>query len=382
MDFFDKSFYNNPYKSFKYLRLNNPIAKDSKTNTYVLTKHEDIMYALRNQELFTSSLGARANSIPQPFMIDCDDPDHRVQRSIVERAFTPKQMQNYETGVRDFVSSYFKGKKNGESVNLVKELLQPLPVWVIGKILGIPECDYSLLQKWGEAMVEGADGWENVTDDVVRAVLDWFDYFDNYAKSKSGEGSDIVSLLLHAHRVDEKITYNQAQGNSLALLVGGNETARYLLTNSIRELLVHPNFWDDICEDGSLIGGAVEECVRFVTPVMSSIRHTRVDVNISGSVIPQNSQVMLMLASGNRDEDVFEWADIFDIKRKHNPHLGFGFGAHYCIGASLAKMQLRIVIEEMSRIFPKSVVNEGVSIEMKSSSFLRGAKNLEVILRS
>lgn len=381
MDFFDKSFYENPYGDFKYLRLNTPVVKDDKTNTYVLTRHQDIMYALRNQDIFTSSLGARANSIPQPFMIDCDDPEHRVQRSIVERAFTPKQMHGYEEGVRSFVSSYLQSKKSGESVNLVEELLQPLPVWVIGQILGIPEGDYSLLQKWGEAMVEGADGWENVTDDVVKAVLDWFEYFDNYAKSKSGEGSDIVSALLNAHRIDGKITYEQAQGNSLALLVGGNETARYLLTNSIRELLIHPNFWDDICEDLSLIGGAVEECVRFATPVMSSIRHTKIDVNISGYVIPQNSQVMLMLASANRDEDIFEWADIFNIKRKHNPHLGFGFGAHYCIGASLAKMQLRVVIEEMSKTFPDTFVDNTVTLERKASSFLRGYKNLQVVFK-
>lgn len=380
MDFFDKSFYKNPYDDFKYLRLNNPVAKDDKTNTYVLTKHQDIMYALRNQDIFTSSLGARANSIPQPFMIDCDDPEHRIQRSIVERAFTPKQMQNYEEGVRNFVSNYFQSKESGQSVNLVEELLQPLPVWVIGQILGIPEGDYNLLQKWGEAMVEGADGWENVTDDVVQAVLDWFEYFDNYAKSKSGEGSDIVSMLLNAHRVDGKITYEQAQGNSLALLVGGNETARYLLTNSLHQLLTHPNFWDEICEDLSLIPMAIEECVRFATPVMSSIRHTTVDVNVSGSVIPQNSQVMLMLTSANRDEDIFEWADVFNIRRKHNPHLGFGFGAHYCIGASLAKMQLRIIIEEMSKIFPDTFVDRNATLDMKASSFLRGYKNLQVVL--
>ena len=380
MDFFDKSFYNEPYEKFKYLRLNEPVCRDEKTNTYVLTKHEDVLFAFRNPEIFTSSLGARANSIPQPFMIDCDDPEHRVQRSIVERAFTPKKMQEYEEWMRDFVRSSLQECEVGKSFDIVQTLLQPLPVWVIGKILGIPESDYSLLQKWGEAMVEGADGWQNVTDEVVQAVLDWFEYFDKYAKSKTGEGSDIVSALLNAHINEGKITYEQAQANSLALLVGGNETARYLLTNSLHSILTHHSCWEEIVSDQSIIPRIVEECVRFSTPVMSSIRHTTMDVRVSDSVIPKGAQVMLMLASANRDEDMFEWPDIFLTDRKNNQNLGFGFGIHYCIGASLAKMQLRIVLEEMSKMYPNATINGKVDIRMKASSFLRGIKNLEVIL--
>jgi cytochrome P450 len=380
MDFFDKSFYNEPYEKFKYLRLNEPICKDEKTNTYVLTKHEDILFAFRNPEIFTSSLGARANSIPQPFMIDCDDPEHRVQRSIVERAFTPKKMQEYEEWIREFVRSSLKECEVGKSFDIVQTLLQPLPVWVIGRILGIPESDYELLQKWGEAMVEGADGWENVTDEVVQAVLDWFEYFDKYAKSKSGEGSDIVSALLNAHIKEGKITYEQAQANSLALLVGGNETARYLLTNSLHSILTHYSCWEEIVSDPSSIPRIVEECVRFSTPVMSSIRYTTMDVRVSESVIPKGAQVMLMLASANRDEDIFEWPDVFLPARKHSQNVGFGFGIHYCIGASLAKMQLRIVLEEMSKMYPKATINNEVAARMKASSFLRGIKNLEVIL--
>ena len=380
MNFFDKSFYNNPYEAFKHLRLNEPVCKDEKTNTYALTKHEDVLFALRNPEIFTSSLGARANSIPQPFMIDCDDPEHRTQRSIVERAFTPKKMQEYELWIRDFVNDSLSKCEAGKSFDIVQSLLQPLPVWVIGMILGIPESDYPLLRKWGEAMVEGADGWENVTDEVVQAVLDWFDYFDKYAKSKNGDGSDIVSSLLNAHINDGRITYQQAQGNSLALLVGGNETARYLLTNSLYSILTHYSCWEDIVSNPLIIPGVVEECVRFSTPVMSSIRHTTTDVRISEAVIPQGSQVMLMLASANRDEDVFEWSDVFLIDRKHTQNVGFGFGIHYCIGASLAKMQLRIILEEMSRMYPNAIIDDKFIPEMKASSFLRGIKNLDVIV--
>lgn len=380
MDFFDKSFYKEPYEKFKYLRLNEPVCKDERTNTYVLTKHEDILFAFRNPEIFTSSLGARANSIPQPFMIDCDDPEHRVQRSIVEKAFTPKKMQEYEQWTRDFVHTSLEECEVSKSFDIVQALLQPLPVWVIGKILGIPESDYQLLQKWGEAMVEGADGWENVTDEVVQAVLDWFEYFDKYAKSKTGEGSDIVSALLNAHINEGKITYEQAQANSLALLVGGNETARYLLTNSLYSILTNYSCWEEIVLNPSSIPRIIEECVRFSTPVMSSIRYTTMDVRVSESVIPKGAQVMLMLASANRDEDVFEWPDVFLTARKNNQHVGFGFGIHYCIGASLAKMQLRIVLEEMSKMYPKATINNEVAVRMKASSFLRGIKNLEVIL--
>ena len=189
-----------------------------------------------------------------------------------------------------------------------------------------------------------------------------------------------MSALLNAHINEGKITYEQAQANSLALLVGGNETARYLLTNSLHSILTHHSCWEEIVSDQSIIPRIVEECVRFSTPVMSSIRHTTMDVRVSDSVIPKGAQVMLMLASANRDEDMFEWPDIFLTDRKNNQNLGFGFGIHYCIGASLAKMQLRIVLEEMSKMYPNATINGKVDIRMKASSFLRGIKNLEVIL--
>jgi cytochrome P450 family 142 subfamily A polypeptide 1 len=378
---FDKEIYKEPYAMFKRWRNESPVVFDAERNTYGITRYADVMSAFRSPDLFTSSLGARANSIPQPFMIDADDPSHREQRRVVERAFTPGQMAFYEDSVRSIVSKSIKAMPHGEPFDMVKLLTQPLPVATVGKILGVPESDYGLLQRWGESMVEGADGWENVTDDVVTSVLEWFEYFDNYAKNKTQRSDgDLISLLLNAHYAENIISYEEARGNSLALLVGGNETARYLLTGALQELLGRREVWEKLFLNKELINSAIDECVRFVSPAVSSIRNTTTDVRVGDCAIPKNSQVMLLISSANRDEAVFENPEEFSIKRPKTQSMGFGFGIHYCIGSNLARMQLRLIIEELLRAVPSISIVEGFEPEMKYSTFLRGPKSLKVVI--
>lgn len=377
---FDKSIYLEPFDMFSKWRLNSPVVFDPSRNTYALTKFDDVYLAFKDVNNFTSSRGARANSIPQPFMIDADDPEHRMQRRVVERAFTPGQMAFYENGVRKMVTEKLCQFPVGESFDLVKLLTHPLPVMTVGQILGVPESDFPLLQKWGEMMVEGADGWENVTDDVVDSVISWFEYFDEYAKFKRRRhDGDLISALLHAHYEENIISYEQARGNSLALLVGGNETARYFLSGATYELIKRKEFFNTNYIENNL-NNIVNESVRYVSPAVSSIRHAVNDVVISETFIPKDSQVMLMILSANMDESVFDNPLNFSPERGQQFNLGFGFGIHYCLGVNLAKMQFKIIIEELIKKFPEINIADGFVPEMKVSTFLRGIKNLEVVV--
>jgi cytochrome P450 len=380
INLFDKELYKDPYEMFSRWRKNSPVVHDAETNTFALSRYDDVMNAFRDSRVFTSSLGARANSIPQPFMIDADDPSHRNQRKIVERAFTPGQMAFYEDEVRKIIARSVAEIEQNTEFDIVSVLTHPLPVMTVGRILGVPEEDYGLLQKWGQSMVEGADGWENVTDDVVSAVIDWFEYFDSYAKVKmSRNDGDLISLLLKAHYEENLITYEEARGNCLALLVGGNETARYLLTGGLFELLKRRDVWEKLFLNKDLIPAAVDECIRFVSPAVSSIRHTTENIVLHDVEIPSGAQIMLLIASANRDEMIFENPDSFIINRQKNQHLGFGFGIHYCIGSNLAKMQLRLVVEELLRSVPSIRIASGFEPPMKYSTFLRGPKSLKVV---
>lgn len=364
---------------FAEWRSNSPVVFDPSTNTYAITRFADVISAFKNPDTFTSSRGARANSLPQPFMIDTDDPEHRNQRKVVERAFTPGQMAFYEDSIRKTVSEKIKQFPIGQSFDLVNLLTHPLPVMTVGQILGVPESDFPLLQKWGESMVEGADGWENVTTEVVEAVVNWFEYFDDYAKFKRGrKDGDLISVLLHAHYEEGLITYEQARGNTLALLVGGNETARYFLTGSVYEVLKRRNIFNSDYVLNN-INKIINESVRYVSPAVSSIRYSTEDVYVSGIKIPKNSQVMLLILSANNDESIFIDPLTFNPEREHAGHLGFGFGIHYCLGANLAKMQLKIILEELVKITPQLSTPDGFVPQMKVSTFLRGIKNLEVV---
>jgi cytochrome P450 family 142 subfamily A polypeptide 1 len=376
---FDKSLYVNPYEMFKTWRNESPVVYDEDKNTYALTRYADVELAFRNQEVFTSSRGARANQIPQPFMIDADDPSHRVQRKIVERSFTPGQMAYYSNQIEEIASDLVGQSCKEKNFDFVKNVTHQIPVISIGRILGIPEKDYPHLQKWGQAMVEGADGWENVTDEVIAAVVEWYDYFEEMAKHKKKHpDGGVISQLVSAHYDHGEIPLAQVGGNALALLVGGNETARYLLSGSVYELLKNRDQFDLLISNNKLMDLAIEECSRFVSPVVSSIRHATCDVSISGVKIEKDSQVMLLLPSANRDELVFEKPEIFDINKKYVKNIGFGFGAHYCLGASLAKVQLRVILQSIINICPNISIADGFEPEIKASTFLRGIKSLEV----
>lgn len=381
VNIFDKSLYVDPYPIFKSWRNESPIVYDEDKNTYGLTKYEDIDFAFRNQEIFTSSRGARANQIPQPFMIDADDPEHRVQRKIVERSFTPGQMAYYSDQIGSIAFKLVFDACEENSFDIVEKVTHRLPVIAIGRILGIPEADYHLLQKWGEAMVEGADGWENVTDEVISAVVDWYDYFDEIAnhKRKHPDGG-VISQLVAAHYQDNEIPLAQVGGNALALLVGGNETARYLLSGAVYELIKNRDQFDLLMENPELMDSAIEECSRFVSPVVSSVRHATTDIEIRGTKIKKDSQVMLFLPSANRDESIFEEPDSFNIIKKHAKNISFGFGIHYCLGASLAKMQLRTVLMSIIKVCPHISMADGFSPDIKASTFLRGIKSLKVVV--
>ncbi len=380
--FFDRSWYDQPHDVFAKLRAAEPVALDADTNTYALLMHADIIWAERQPDLFSSANGSRPNGEQQHSMIDADNPKHGEQRRLVSKGFTPKQMARYEQHVRDVLESLIDAAIEARTFDVVTAIARPLPMTLIGEMLGIAPSDYELLQHWSDQMIQGADGPENITDDVINAAVAWYMYFSELATNRTAApGDDLISVLIGAHNNDGLLTFNEAQGNALLLLVGGNETTRNVISGGLQALLADRTQWDALVADPSLIPGAVEECLRWVTPIVSMSRVATRDIDVRGVTIPEGYQVLMMYPSANRDETVFENPMRFDLHRDPNPHIAFGFGPHFCLGSSLARLEIRVVLEELVKRIPTlHIANEDAEPTYKASSFVRGITELVVTI--
>ncbi|MSO32177.1 MAG: cytochrome P450 [Ilumatobacteraceae bacterium] len=380
--FFDRSWYDQPHDVFAKLRATEPVALDADTNTYALLMHADIIWAERQPELFSSANGSRPNGEQQHSMIDADNPKHGEQRRLVAKGFTPKQMARYEQHVRDVLESLIDAAIEAQTFDVVTAIARPLPMTLIGEMLGIAPSDYELLQHWSDQMIQGADGPENITDDVINAAVAWYMYFSELATNRTAApGDDLISVLIGAHNNDGLLTFNEAQGNALLLLVGGNETTRNVISGGLQALLADRTQWEALVADPSLIPSAVEECLRWVTPIVSMSRVATRDIDVRGVTIPEGYQVLMMYPSANRDETVFEDPMRFDLHRDPNPHIAFGFGPHFCLGSSLARLEIKVVLEELVKRIPTlHIADEDAEPTYKASSFVRGITELVVTI--
>ena len=393
IDLLDRDLYaGDPHPAFRWMRAQHPVYRDV-SGTWALTRHEDVVWAERQPALFSSAGGSRPNGDAQPSMIDSDDPWHGRQRRVVSRGFTPRRMAAYEQHVQDVARRLVDRIAPRGRADIVLDVARPLPMTLIGEMLGAPESDHDRLQRWSDQMIMGADGPQNVTDDVVNAAFEYYAYIaEVIAERRAAPQDDLVTALLHGGVTgagpdtdgerdgDEVLDDAHVVGNALLLLVGGNETTRNVITGGVDALLRHPEQLDALRADlDGRIAGAVEECLRWVTPILNMSRVTTADVEVRGVMIPAGSRVLLCYVSANRDEAVFDEPDRFDIARQPNPHVAFGFGPHFCLGASLARLEIKVALTEMiSRLADLRLADEHTAVEHSRSSFVRGLQSLPV----
>ena len=385
VDFCDPSAHDNPYEMYDYFLEHEPIYFDEKNEVWEVFRYDDIVAIEKDTETFVSCEGVRPNIPGDPAMIYQDGKQHHKQRALVSSAFTPRQMRKMEDRAREIVVELVDRMLEKDEVEIVTDLAAPLPLRLICDMLGTPEDKREAVRVWINTMIKGGNGPDYVTDEVN-------DCFDNFimlheemhqARLDAGcTGSDILTIWMNAEIDGEKLDESQLLFEHILLNTGGAETTRNAIAGGLERLSEAPSQYDALYEDPSLIPNAVEEIIRWVCPFINMYRTATRDYELHGKVIKEGQQVGLTYPAANRDPRRFEDPHKFDVFRDFSKgkHLSFGLGPHFCLGASLARLEIRLSLEEMTQRVKRIRIPEGKRVEYLSSSFVRGLKHFPAIL--
>lgn len=323
-----------------------------------VARHEDIREISRDPARFCSGRGVLVNDplreghAVEGSIIHMDPPTHGHWRKVLNREFTARALAGMEPRVRELTAELLDALPVGEEVDAVEALTAPLPVLVICELLGIPDADRSAFRRWSDATIVASDGREALSEDDSVALVEMFTYLGSLAEAKQADpGDDLVSLLVQAEIEDRRRTAGELLTFIMSLVVAGNETTRHLMSGSLIELAARPDDLVALYDDPDRIPGAVEEFLRWVTPIQQFARTVTADTEVGGIPVAEGDYLVMLYASGNRDEAVYgPTAGELDLTRAPaTPNLAFGFGEHFCLGAALARQEARVLFEELAR---------------------------------
>jgi cytochrome P450 family 142 subfamily A polypeptide 1 len=264
---------------------------------------------------------------------------------------------------------------------VVADLATEIPLRMIAKLMDLPEADFDRLVHWSDLF---ATGGPEVRDQVLQAVRDWTAYIvDKVEQRRGGDGTDLVSLLVNAEPGGEPLGTDDLVHEAMLILVGGDETTRHVMSGGLDALLRHPDQLDRLRADRSLLPGAIEEMLRWVTPVRNMNRTATRDVQVGDQLVREGDRMLLLYLSGNRDETVFDGPERFDITRSPNPHVAFGgYGRHFCLGAQLARLELTVLFDAvLDRLHDLRLAEPEAPAAMRRGNFVLGLERLPVTFR-
>jgi cytochrome P450 len=346
--------------AYRRLRAEAPVYRCEQAGCWALSRYDDVDRVSRNPQLFCSSQGIlvkdpmRDGTMPAqpPSIIYMDPPGHVRYRRLVSKAFTPRMVRALEPRIRELARQSLAPLRAGEPLDFVEHVAVPLPLLVIAEMLGVPAGDRDRFKQWSDAIIAGADVGPAATMAVVQEL---FGYFLAVLEARrAAPRDDLVSALAHAEVEGERLADDEILMFCMTLLVAGNETTRNLIAGGARALMQFPDERRRLVADPRLLPGAVEEMLRWVTPVKAFARTATAATMIRGQSIAAGDYLVLLYASANRDEAVWgPTADRFDVGRSPAPgHLAFGIGPHACLGANLATLEARVLFEELLARFP------------------------------
>ncbi len=343
-----------PHATYAWMRANEPVYWDEANELWGISRYDDVVRIEKDKATFISSDtekgGYRPNLPADAAIIGLDDPLHVKRRNLVSRRFTPRAASAWEDDIRAKVTRLLDAvQANGGSADIVNELAAPLPAMMIGKLLGFDEDDWPKLKHWSETTIAMGGGPRYFNEVGMTSAMEFAQACaDLFAEKRTNPGDDVLSHYTTAEIDGCPMDEGTVIADSLLLLDGGAETTRTVIAHTILNLMNNPAELEKL-RNGADLTVAVEEFIRYVTPVHNMCRVASVDTEVSGVVIPKGNQVVLMYASANRDEAHFDDPEAFDVTRHPNNHIAFGFGTHFCLGASLARLEIKVFFEELLR---------------------------------
>jgi len=369
-----------PHAVYDELRAASPVFRDETCDLWGLISYEAVAFARRRPELFSSAGGSRPLTGPLPHMIDMDDPQHHVRRSLVGKGFTPRRIAALEPQVSQIVSELLESFSGGDCVS---EVAAPIPLYVIADLLGIPPADRKQLLEWSEQMLAGqGDRSEETLRRRYAAITAYREYAAALvAERRRNPGDDLVTVLAHASVDGSRMSDEEVISETLLVLIGGDETTRHVISGGVEQLLRDRRHWEALSSDPSRIPAAVEEMLRWVSPIKNMCRTLVEDTEVGGVTIPAGDQALLLYEAANRDPEVFEGPHAFDPGRTPNEHVAFGLGRHFCMGAFLARLEVRVLLEQLLTRHPTLDLVDETPLPRRPNAFISGIEHMPVVLR-
>jgi len=380
IDFIDGAWWGrNPQDELTWLRQNDPVHFDGRV--WGVTKHADIREVATQPELFSNAGGIRPEQGPVAQMIDMDAPEHFLRRKLVGAGFTPRRVVEQEARVLELTDAIIDRVCEKGECDLVRDVAAWLPIEVIGQALGFDPDDFGTLLEWSDTLLSALVGIQD--EELMARVGDAFGGYVGYvsgaiAERRETPTDDLLSILVHAEVDGAKLTDDQILHDSLLILIGGDETSRHVISGGIYQLLEDREQWDRLRADRSLLPSAVEEMLRWVSPIRNMARQATQDVELRGKQIEKGQKLLLLYPSANRDEEVFEDPFRFDVARTPNEHLAFGVGPHFCLGNALARVEVKTMLDRVLERLPDLELVEPDEPQWRPANFVSGYESLPV----
>jgi cytochrome P450 family 142 subfamily A polypeptide 1 len=379
-DLLDPSLYSgDPEPAYAWLREQAPAYWDEANKLWGVSRHADVVAIERNPSLYSSATGSRPHQNSSFSMINKDDPAHQEQRRLVYRRFTPRAVSRHEARVRELVTMLIDGVASRGECEVVSELAAPLPAMVICELIGWDLEMWPKCREWSEVTMAGAGLLPDARTGsaMMQAVQDFsLHAMDLIEKRRAQPGDDLVSVWVGA---GDLMDTGEVIQETLLLLDGGAETTRSVIGATVLALIRHPEQRRRLLDDPSMIRAtATDEFIRWATPILNMRRTATADHELHGERVRAGDELLLMYGSANRDPEAFDRPQEFDVGREHNPHIAFGLGTHFCLGASLARLEIRIVFEELLRRLPDFRLAPGAEPEFAPSFFARTLRDLHI----
>jgi cytochrome P450 len=391
---FEPGFRENPAPTYARLMSERPRHR-TPFGSWVFTKHADCMKILqhpetshdpRNSEMFQMLLSG-ASDVGDEWQrrrsfLFMDPPDHTRLRGLVSKAFTARTIEKLRPRVSSVMNELIDRVEDQGKLELIEDVAYPLPVTIISEMLGVPTEDHEIFKDWSKELARSLDPEPSIPQDALRrreqAANDFRSYFDGLIdQRRENPGEDLLSGLIVAEEKGDTLTKDELLSTCILLLIAGHETTVNLIANGVLALLRSPKQFEKLKENRALAKGAVEETLRYDPPVLFTARVAMTDIEAEEITVSKGEQVILLLGAANRDPDVFEDPQRFDIARSKTPHLAFGMGIHFCIGAPLARVEGQIAFDLLAERLPEMEL-ETDEPEYKENIVLRGMRALPI----